>query len=77
MLGTIKPVVLLTSVCLELMAYADESKWNMHQLDDDTQSYLVEFFKHASTEPDFQNLYQNLTDEEREKLHQMDKPATQ
>ncbi|KAL9005887.1 MAG: hypothetical protein Q9188_001349 [Gyalolechia gomerana] len=61
----------------ELMAYADESKWNMHQLDDDTQSYLVEFFKHASTEPDFQNLYQNLTDEEREKLHQMDKPATQ
>ncbi|KAI4178850.1 MAG: hypothetical protein L6R41_008177, partial [Letrouitia leprolyta] len=61
----------------ELMAYADESKWNMHQLDDDTQSYLVEFFKHASTEPDFQKLYQNLTDEEREKLHQMDKSITQ
>lgn len=60
----------------ELMAYADESKWNMHQLDDDTQSYLVEFFKHASTEPDFQNLYQSLTDEEREKLHQMDKSTT-
>ncbi|KAL8722132.1 MAG: hypothetical protein Q9225_001325 [Loekoesia sp. 1 TL-2023] len=61
----------------ELMAYADESKWNMHQLDDDTQSYLVDFFKQASTEPDFQNLYQGLTDEEREKLHQMDKSATQ
>ncbi|KAL8940445.1 MAG: hypothetical protein Q9216_002815 [Gyalolechia sp. 2 TL-2023] len=61
----------------EFMAYGDESKWNMHQLDDVTQSYLVEFFKHASTEPDFQTLYQSLTDEEREKLHHMDKPATQ
>lgn len=59
------------------MAYADESKWNVHQLDDDTQSYLVDFFKQASTEPDFQNLYQGLTDEEREKLHSMDKQATQ
>ncbi|KAL8759248.1 MAG: hypothetical protein Q9184_003688 [Pyrenodesmia sp. 2 TL-2023] len=55
----------------ELMAYADESKWNVHQVDDETQSYLVEFFKQASTEPDFQNLYQGLTDEEREKLHSM------
>ncbi|KAI4142384.1 MAG: hypothetical protein L6R39_004958 [Caloplaca ligustica] len=60
-------------VDLELMAYADESRWNIHQLDDDTQSYLVDFFKQASTEPDFQNVYQGLTDEEREKLHNMDK----
>ncbi|KAL9014129.1 MAG: hypothetical protein Q9173_001220 [Seirophora scorigena] len=56
----------------ELMAYADEAKWNVHQLDDDTQSYLIDFFKQASTEPDFQNLYHGLTDEEREKLHSMD-----
>ncbi|KAL8837957.1 MAG: hypothetical protein Q9170_002329 [Blastenia crenularia] len=61
----------------ELMAYADESKWNVHQLDDDTQSYLIDFFKQASTEPDFHSLYQGLTDEEREKLHQMDKSTTQ
>ncbi|KAL9599490.1 MAG: hypothetical protein Q9219_003829 [cf. Caloplaca sp. 3 TL-2023] len=61
----------------ELMAYADESKWNVHQVDDDTQSYLVEFFKQASTEPDFQALYQGLTDEEREKLHQMGKTISQ
>lgn len=59
------------------MAYADESKWNVHQVDDDTQSYLVEFFKQASTEPDFQNLYQGLTDEEREKLHSMAQQPTQ
>ncbi|KAI4193954.1 MAG: hypothetical protein LQ348_002748 [Seirophora lacunosa] len=56
----------------DLMAYADEAKWNGHQMDDDTQSYLIDFFKHASTEPDFQNLYHGLTDEEREKLHSMD-----
>ncbi|KAL8961471.1 MAG: hypothetical protein Q9193_001979 [Seirophora villosa] len=56
----------------ELMAYADEAKWHVHEVDDDTQSYLIDFFKQASTEPDFQNLYHGLTDEEREKLHSMD-----
>ncbi|KAL8707579.1 MAG: hypothetical protein Q9220_007420 [cf. Caloplaca sp. 1 TL-2023] len=59
----------------ELMAYADEAKWNVRQWDDETQTYLVEFFKQASTEPGFQDLYQGLTDEEREKLHQMEQSA--
>lgn len=54
------------------MTYADEAKWHVHQLDDDTQSYLIDFFKQASTEPNFQNLYHGLTDEEREKLQSMD-----
>ncbi|KAI4284801.1 MAG: hypothetical protein L6R38_001137 [Xanthoria sp. 2 TBL-2021] len=60
----------------DLMAYADESRYNVRQLDDETQTYLVDFFKQASTEPDFGDLYQGLTDEEREKLHQMEKTST-
>lgn len=62
---------------VELMSYADESKWNVRQWDDETQTYLVEFFKQASTEPDFEHLYQGLTDEEREKLHRMENPTVQ
>ncbi|KAL8673030.1 MAG: hypothetical protein Q9168_002553 [Polycauliona sp. 1 TL-2023] len=65
------------STTAELMAYADESRYNVRQLDDETQTYLVDFFKQASTEPDFHGLYQSLTDEEREKLHQMEKTSNQ
>ncbi|KAL8738370.1 MAG: hypothetical protein Q9181_000841 [Wetmoreana brouardii] len=61
----------------QLMSYADESKWNVRQWDDETQQYLVSFFKQASTEPDFQTLYQGLTDEEREKLYRMENPTIQ
>ncbi|CAL8578517.1 hypothetical protein XPA_004290 [Xanthoria parietina] len=61
----------------ELMAYVDESRYNVRQLDDETQTYLVDFFKQASTEPDFRDLYQGLTDDEREKLHQMEKTLIQ
>ncbi|KAL8841417.1 MAG: hypothetical protein Q9205_000705 [Flavoplaca limonia] len=61
----------------ELMAVIDESRYNVRQLDDETQTYLVEFFKQASTEADFGDLYQGLTDEEREKLHQMEKTSNQ
>ncbi|KAI4277357.1 MAG: hypothetical protein LQ337_001848 [Flavoplaca oasis] len=61
----------------ELMAVMDESRYNVRQFDDETQTYLVEFFKQASTEADFGDLYQGLTDEEREKLHQMEKISNQ
>ncbi|KAL8804419.1 MAG: hypothetical protein Q9223_005739 [Gallowayella weberi] len=61
----------------ELMAFADESRYNVRQWDDETQTYLIDFFKQASTEPDFRDLYQGLTDEEREKLHQMEKASIQ
>lgn len=69
---------LCIDACLvELMAYVDESRYNVRQLDDETQTYLVDFFKQASTEPDFRDLYQGLTDDEREKLHQMEKTLIQ
>ncbi|KAL8967756.1 MAG: hypothetical protein Q9183_002771 [Haloplaca sp. 2 TL-2023] len=61
----------------QLMSYADESKWNSRQWDDETQSYLINFFKEASTEPEFQQHYQELTDEERQKLQRMENPTVQ
>ena len=53
------------------MGYMDESRWSTRQTDDETQKYLVEFFNHVSSEPGFQELYQALNNEEREKLHKM------
>ncbi len=53
------------------MGYMDESRWNTRQTDDETQKYLVDFFNNVSSEPGFQELYQSLNNEEREKLHKM------
>lgn len=55
------------------MSYADESRWNGHQSDDETQKYLVQFFHSVEAEVEFQGLYHSLTDAEREKLHKMEK----
>lgn len=55
------------------MGYMDESQWQQRPWDDETQQYLVHFFKQVSTEPEFQSLYHSLNDDEREKLHEMDK----
>ncbi len=54
------------------MSYMDESRWNTRHWDDDTQRYLVDFFKHISAESYFQNLYHQLSDLEREKLAKME-----
>lgn len=59
------------------MSYAHESKWSERQWDDETQTYLISFFKQISSEPDFQQIYQGLNSEEREKLHRMEKPTIQ
>jgi hypothetical protein len=55
------------------MGYADESRWNRRESDDETQKYLVQFFHSVETEAEFQSLYHSLTDAERKKLHRMDK----
>ena len=65
------------SFLIELMGYADEARWNVRQADDETQAYLVQFFKEASQEPTFHMLYESLTEQEREKLQRMDQAATQ
>ena len=53
------------------MGYMDESRWNTRQTDDETQKYLVSFFNNISSEPGFQELYQSLNNEERDKLNKM------
>ena len=59
------------------MGMMDEAKWNTHETDDATQKYLVDFFNRISNESGFQELYQSLTDEEREKLHRMNEQQNQ
>ena len=49
----------------------DESRWNTRQSDDETQKHLVDFFNNISSEPGFEELYNSLNNEEREKLHKM------
>ncbi|KAI4255541.1 MAG: hypothetical protein LQ352_002529 [Teloschistes flavicans] len=65
------------STTAQLMSYAHESKWNERQWDDETQTYLINFFKQISSEPAFEHIYQGLNEEEREKLHRMEKPTIQ
>ena len=50
------------------MSWMDESKWNVRETDDQTQAYLIEFFRHVANEPDFQTQYQSLNDSEKAKL---------
>lgn len=50
------------------MSWMDESKWNARGVDDQTQAYLSEFFRHIANEPDFQIQYQSLDDSEKAKL---------
>ena len=64
------PIVLTLSI--DLMSYADETRWNTRPYDDGTQKFLVDFFKSLSLDPTFIEHYQYLTDPEREKLQKMD-----
>lgn len=54
----------------ELMAYAEEGVGS-RQRDDETQAYLVNFFREASQKPGFNEMFAQLTEEEREKLRMM------
>ena len=56
----------------DLMGFMDGlNEWSLHQTDDDTQQYLVQFFNEIGNEQYFQELYQALTDAEKEKLQHM------
>ncbi len=41
------------------------------QRDDETQAYLIEFFREAATQPSFAELFNALTPAEQEKLKSM------
>ena len=57
------------------MGYMDESRWSGHQTDDETHNYLVGFFHSIASEPDFQSMYHQLNDAEREKLNSIGNQA--
>ena len=53
------------------MGLADESMWNVRQIDDETQRILVQFFNSVATDPYFQNMYHALNAGEQQKLQEM------
>lgn len=48
-----------------------ESVFGVRRRDDETQDYLANFFRHASTQPGFQELYASLSPDEQSKLHSL------
>ncbi|PWY89015.1 importin beta-5 subunit [Aspergillus heteromorphus CBS 117.55] len=55
----------------ELMAFGEggsESVFGVRKRDDETQSFLLDFFRQAANKPGFQELYAALTPSEQEKL---------
>lgn len=55
----------------ELMSFGEggsEGMFRVRQRDDETQAFLVEFFRRASTQPGFQELFGTLTADEQAKL---------
>ncbi|PYH43974.1 putative importin beta-5 subunit [Aspergillus saccharolyticus JOP 1030-1] len=58
----------------ELMAFGEggsESVFGVRKRDDETQGFLLDFFRNASTKPEFQQLFAALTPAEQEKLHSL------
>ena len=57
------------------MSLADESRWDARQYDDETHRYLLAFFHEMATMPTFQEQYQSLTDEEKQKLSKLEQSS--
>ncbi|KAF2238926.1 ARM repeat-containing protein [Viridothelium virens] len=55
----------------ELMAYADEPQTPARQRDDETQAYLIQFFREVAEKPGFGDVFNALSPEEQEKLRSM------
>jgi hypothetical protein len=52
----------------QLMAFANEEPGSGRQRDDETQGFLVDFFKRAATTNGFVEEFSQLTDEEKQRL---------
>lgn len=52
----------------QLMAFAAEEPGSGRQRDDETQGFLVDFFKRAATTHDFPDEFHQLTEEEKQRL---------
>lgn len=59
----------------ELMAFGEggtEGVFGLRKRDDETQAFLSDFFRHAATKPDFQQMYAALTPSEQHKLQSLE-----
>ncbi|KAF2401277.1 ARM repeat-containing protein [Trichodelitschia bisporula] len=52
----------------ELMAFAEETPFANRQPDDETQAYLMQFFRNAAAKPGFGDIFNALSPAEQEKL---------
>ena len=57
-----------SSVKAELMAFAEEKPYASRQRDDETQAYLIEFFRGQASKPGFETVFGALSGDEQEKL---------
>lgn len=58
----------------ELMAFGEggtEGVFGVRKRDDETQAFLLDFFRNASTKPEFQQLFATLTPAEQDKLRSL------
>ncbi|OJJ51172.1 hypothetical protein ASPZODRAFT_127196 [Penicilliopsis zonata CBS 506.65] len=58
----------------ELMAFGEggsEGVFGVRQRDDETQAFLLDFFRHASSQPGFQEMFGGLSESERQKLQEL------
>lgn len=56
------------SVKQSLMEFAEETPYSNRQPDDETQTYLVQWFHEAANRPNFAQYFNALTTEEQTKL---------
>lgn len=55
----------------ELMSFAEETPASQRRADDETQEFLMEFFRRAAREQGFADVFQALTTNEQEKLRKL------
>lgn len=53
------------------MAFANEDPYSTRQRDDETQAYLMNFFREQAAKPGFADAFAGLTEKEQEKLRSM------
>ena len=56
----------------DLMGLVNQSRWSLNKGDDETNKFLVNFFKSIQTDPLFVSLVPSLTEYEHDKLQYMD-----
>lgn len=62
---------LFSNIDPDLMSFAEDTGAAARQPDDETQAYLVQFFRDAASKPRFDDLFNSLSPDQQEKLRIM------